>query len=119
MRSPWHLVVGFAWSLPLWVSIALGIWLTSRAFDLTFPFVGSFLVVGLPGRRGGRCRRRAGPVGFTTSISWRVTQFFGAAETCGRRGGHRAARRSFVPVTLLGLVFMWQDGLTLGRSEGA
>jgi hypothetical protein len=25
---------------------------------------------------------------------------------------------SFVPVTILGLVFMWQDGLTLGGLKG-
>ena len=46
MRQPRHLAAAVAWSIPVWLSIAVGIWLTSHAFDLTLSFVGSFLVVG-------------------------------------------------------------------------
>ena len=45
MRQPRRLLVSFALSIPLWMSIAAGIWLTSLAFHITFPFVGSFLVM--------------------------------------------------------------------------
>src|SRR4029450_3893818 len=45
MRQPRRLLVSLLLSFPLWLSIALGIWLTSRAFHITFPFDASFLVV--------------------------------------------------------------------------
>ena len=45
MRQPRRLLVSFALSIPLWMSIAAGIWLTSLAFHITFPYVGSFLVM--------------------------------------------------------------------------
>ena len=32
-------------SIPLWLSIAAGIWLTSKAFHITFPYTASFLVM--------------------------------------------------------------------------
>ena len=45
MRQPRRLLVSFALSIPLWMSIAAGIWLTSQAFHITFRYVGSFLVM--------------------------------------------------------------------------
>ena len=113
MRSPWQLVIGFAWSFPLWASIALGIWFTSRAFDLTFPFIGSFLVTGYlsvgvaaptPGAAGG----------FHYAYQMAVIQSFGAPPAAATAASFVLHAISFVPVTLLGLLYMWQDGLTLG-----
>ena len=45
MRQPGPLVTAFAFTLLFWLSIALSIWFTSLAFDLTFPFSGTFLIV--------------------------------------------------------------------------
>lgn len=45
MRRPAPLLAAFGLSILLWLSIALGVWLTSRAFDLTFRFDGSFLII--------------------------------------------------------------------------
>jgi uncharacterized protein (TIRG00374 family) len=113
MRSPWQLVIGFLWSLPLWFSIGLGIWFTSRAFGLTFPFIGSFLVTGYlsvgvaaptPGAAGG----------FHLAYQMAVTNCFGAPASVAAAAAFVLHAVSFVPVTLLGLVYMWQDGLTLG-----
>ena len=47
MRQPRRLLVSLALSVPLWLSIAAGIWLTSLAFHITLPYVGSFLVMSL------------------------------------------------------------------------
>jgi len=46
MRNPAHLGLAMLWSLPLWGFIGLDIWLTTLAFDLTLPAIGSFLVMG-------------------------------------------------------------------------
>jgi uncharacterized protein (TIRG00374 family) len=45
MRRPTRLVTALALSFPMWMSIAAGIWLTTRAFHNTFPYTGSFLVM--------------------------------------------------------------------------
>jgi uncharacterized protein (TIRG00374 family) len=113
MRSPGHLAVAMAWSVPLWLSIALGILFVSWAFDLTISFVGSFLVVGYlavgvaaptPGATGG----------FHYMYLAAMTQFFRAPADAAGAAAVILHLVSFVPVTLVGLLFMWQDGLSLG-----
>jgi uncharacterized protein (TIRG00374 family) len=113
MRRPAALVAAAAWSIPLWLSIALGIWLTSAAFDLTFSFAGSFLVtmflaVGVSAPTPG------GVGGFHYFYKLAVTQFFGANPETATAAALVLHAVSFVPVTIVGLIYMGQDGLTLG-----
>jgi uncharacterized protein (TIRG00374 family) len=120
MRSPWHFAVALAWSVPVWISIATGIICTTWAFDLNMSFMGSFLVVGYltvgvtvptPGSAGG----------FHYFYQLALTQFFGAAESPAGAAAIVLHLVSFVPVTILGVIYMWRDGLTLGqvKSVGA
>lgn len=117
MRSPGHLVVAVLWSLPIWMSIGLGIYLTTRAFDLTMGFMGSFLVMGYLAL-GVSAPTPGGAGGFHWAYLLALTQFFGASESRAGAAAIVLHAVSFVPVTVLGLVFMWQDGLTLGRLKG-
>ena len=112
MRSPAHLAVAMAWSIPLWVTIGLSIWLTSRAFDLTFSFVGTFLVVGFLAV-GVAAPTPGGAGGFHWMYLLALTQFFGADRNVAGAAAIVLHAVSFVPVTIVGLVFMWQDGLAL------
>jgi uncharacterized protein (TIRG00374 family) len=114
MRRPAHLAGSLALSFPLWMAIALNIWVTSRAFHMTFGYLGSFLVMTLlvvgvavptPGQVGG----------FHTAYKIAVTTFFGTPETTAVGAAIVLHAISFVPVTLLGLVFMAREGLSLGR----
>jgi uncharacterized protein (TIRG00374 family) len=114
MRRPAHLLGSLALSFPLWLSIALGIFVTSRAFHMTFGYLGSFLVMTLlvvgvavptPGQVGG----------FHTAYKIAVMTFFGASEPTAVGAAIVLWAVSFVPVTLLGLVFMMREGLSLGR----
>jgi uncharacterized protein (TIRG00374 family) len=122
MRRPAQLLGSLALSFPLWLSIALGIWVTSRAFHMTFGYLGSFLVMTLlvvgvavptPGQVGG----------FHAAYKVAVMTFFAAPETTAVGAAIVLHAISFVPVTLLGLVFMAREGLTFGRlaraAEGA
>jgi hypothetical protein len=113
MRQPTRLLVSLLLSVPLWMSIAAGIWVTSRAFHMTFSFVGSFLVTTLlvvgvavptPGQVGG----------FHTMYKIAVTTFFGAPEPAAVGAAIVLHAVSNVPVTLLGLVFMAREGLSFG-----
>jgi uncharacterized membrane protein YbhN (UPF0104 family) len=113
MRQPVQLLGSLALSFPLWLSIALGIWVTSRAFHMTFGYLGSFLVMTLlvvgvavptPGQVGG----------FHAAYKIAVMTFFGVPETTAVGAAIVLHAISFVPVTLLGLLFMAREGLTFG-----
>ena len=114
MRQPGRLFVSLLLSFPLWLSIAAGIWLTSRAFHMTFGYIGSFLVMTLlvvgvamptPGAIGG----------FHAMYQICVTTFFGVPTDRAVGAAIVLHAVSFVPVTLLGLAFMAREGLSLAR----
>jgi glycosyltransferase 2 family protein len=114
IRRPRQLLLVLAWSFPLWLSIAAGIWLVTRAFHIDVSYVGSFLLMTLlvagvlvptPGAVGG----------FHEAYRIGVTSFFLAPNDRAVGAAIVLHAISFVPVTLLGIVFMVQEGLTLGR----
>jgi hypothetical protein len=116
MRQPARLLVALAQSFPLWMSIAAGIWLTSRAFHITFPYPASFLVmtvlvVGVaaptPGAIGG----------FHLAYKFAVVTFFGVPPDRAIGAATVLHAISFVPVTILGVVFMMREGLTLAGAR--
>ena len=116
MRQPRRLLVSLALSVPLWASIAAGIWLTSLAFHITFAYVASFLVttmlvVGVamptPGAVGG----------FHAAYQIAVQTFFGAPDDRAVGAAIVLHAISFVPVTILGVIFMARDGLTLSSAK--
>jgi uncharacterized protein (TIRG00374 family) len=116
MRQPRRLFVSLLLSFPLWLSIAAGIWLTSRAFHITFPFDASFLVVAVlvvgvavptPGAIGG----------FHAAYEFAVQTFFAAPADRAVGAAFVLHAISFVPVTILGVLFMVGEGLTLASAR--
>jgi uncharacterized membrane protein YbhN (UPF0104 family) len=116
MRQPRRLLVSLALSVPLWLSIAAGIWLTSLAFHITFPYTGSFLVMTIlvvgvamptPGAIGG----------FHAAYQIAVQTFFGAPDERAIGAAIVLHAVSFLPVTALGIVFMAREGLTLAGAK--
>lgn len=114
MRSPARLASAAVWSVAVWLSISLGIWMASLAFDLHVSFVGSFIVVGYLAV-GVSVPTPGGAGGFHYFYKAALTNFFGANADVAAAAAIVLHLVSFVPVTIAGLVFMWQDGLTLGR----
>lgn len=116
MRHPMRLVTALALSFPMWMSIAAGIWLTSRAFHITFPYTGSFLVMTI--LVVGVAAPTPGGVGaFHAAYQFAVTEFFAAPGDRAVGAAIVLHAVSFVPVTLLGLLFMARDGLTFGSAR--
>lgn len=119
MRSPRHLLLAMSWSVALWVSIALGIIFTTWAFGLPITLLGSFLVVGYltvgvaaptPGATGG----------FHLAYKLAMIVLAPASEVSTIVAAAIVLHLvSFVPVTILGVIYMWQDGLTLGQVKAA
>ena len=114
VRQPRQFLIAVALSLPLWLSIASGIWLASRAFHIDLPFEGSFLlmtilVVGVavptPGAVGG----------FHKAFQIGAMAFYGVPKDRAIGAAIVLHAISFVPVTIVGILFMVQEGLSLGR----
>jgi len=117
VRQPRRLAMAGLLSLPLWLSIALGIWTTSRAFHIDMSYPGAFLmmavlVVGVavptPGAVGG----------FHKAYQIGAVAFFGVANDRAVGAALVLHAISFVPVTVAGAVFLAQEGLSLSRVRG-
>ena len=117
MRQPRRLLVAVALSLPLWLSIALGIWLVSRAFHIDLPYTGSFLLMALvvigvaaptPGAIGG----------FHAAYQVGAIAFYDVPNDTAVGAAVVLHAVSWVPVTVLGIVFMAREGLNLSRMRG-
>jgi uncharacterized protein (TIRG00374 family) len=113
MREPRQLIGAMLWSFPLWISIGVGIWLVTRAFDLSVPFSGAFLIM-MYLTAGVAVPTPGGAGGFHLAYQFAVTTYFGATQDEAAAAAIMLHLVSFAPVALLGFVFMWQDGLTLG-----
>jgi uncharacterized protein (TIRG00374 family) len=115
IRSPRRLLIALAWSFPLWLSIAAGIWAVAVAFRLAIPFTGSFLIVSLlvlsvavvptPGAIGG----------FHAAFRYGATTFFGAADDAAVGAAIILHVLSIGPSLLLGLYFAAHVGVNLSR----
>lgn len=116
MRQPARLALALLQSFPLWLSLAAGIWLTSQAFSITFPYAGSFLVLALltvgvavptPGQVGG----------FHVAYQVAVQTFFAAPDDRAIGAAIVLHAISFVPVTLVGAALMAREGLTFESAQ--
>ena len=101
-RHPLRLAEALAWSVPLWLAICVGIWFVTMAFHMTIPFTGSFLVVALL------------VVGVHEAFRIAATAFFGVDNDRAVGAAIVLHATTFLPITLLGALFMLQDGLGFG-----
>ncbi len=113
-RAPRLLLVSMAWTLALWVTIALQTWMVSQAFGIAMTVGGSFLqqallVIGIAMPTPG------GVGGFHEAYRIGATTFFGASNDAAIGAALTLHAISFIPTTLLGGIFMLQDGLNMGR----
>jgi uncharacterized protein (TIRG00374 family) len=112
VRRPSRLLIALLLSVPLWLSIGLGIWAVARAFGFAVPFTGSFLLIALlvigvavptPGAVGG----------FHEAFRVGATVFFGAPDSAAVGAAIVLHLFSVGPALLLGLFFAAQAGLNV------
>ena len=113
-RSPKLFFAALAWSLPVWLFGAAEVWAVTTAFGMTLPFTGSFLIQAL--LVIGVAVPTPGGVGsFHEAYRFGMTSFFAAENASAVAAAIVVHALSFVPVVILGLIFMAQDGLSLAR----
>lgn len=114
VRHPSRLVWAMAWSMVLWIAIATQVWIIVRAFNITMPFAGSFLLTAM--LVVGVAVPTPGGVGGTHEVlRLALTSFYGADNNTAVGAAILQHAVNFVPVLLVGLVFIAQDGLNLSR----
>jgi uncharacterized protein (TIRG00374 family) len=113
-RRPRELVLAVGWSLGIWALGAAEIWFVTRAFGMALPPAGSFLLQALL-VIGVSVPTPGGVGSYHEAYRFGMTTFFGASNDKAIAAAIVVHAISFVPVILLGLVFMAQDGLSLGR----
>jgi uncharacterized membrane protein YbhN (UPF0104 family) len=116
IRRPGRLLAALAWSLPLWLCIALGIWSMAMAFRFAIPFTGSFLMIALltlgvavptPGAVGG----------FHEAFRVGATMFYGAPDAAAVGAAIVLHLFTIGPALLLGLFFAAREGLNMGSMQ--
>jgi glycosyltransferase 2 family protein len=112
-KQPRNFVLAIIWSFPIWLAIAAESWLVTRGFGMALPFPGSFLLQALL-VLGVAVPTPAGVGSYHAAYRYGMTTFFGAAENQAVAAGLVLHAISFFPVVVIGLVFMVQDGLSLG-----
>jgi uncharacterized protein (TIRG00374 family) len=100
------------WSIPVWLGIAVHAWLITTAFGIAMPIAGAFLLQALL-VIGVAMPTPGGVGGYHAMYRLGVTAFFGASNDAAIGAAIVGHAASFVPVVILGSVFMIQDGLSL------
>jgi uncharacterized membrane protein YbhN (UPF0104 family) len=112
IRRPGQLLATLAASFPLWLSIALGIWAVTKAFQLDVPFTGSFLLIAL--LTIGVAIPTPGAIGsFHEAFRVGATFFYGAPNDAAVGAAIVLHALSIGPSLILGLFFAAQEGLNL------
>jgi len=114
MRQPRAVALAAVLSIFLWLSIALSIWCSALALDLTFAFADTFLIVmylvvgvAVPVPSG------VGSYHFMYQLA--ATSMFHVNRDVAAAAAIVTHAVSFLPISVLGVVYMAQDGWTLAR----
>jgi uncharacterized protein (TIRG00374 family) len=107
------IVWSVVWSFPVWLAIALEAWAVTAAFGIDMPVSGAFLLQAL--LVIGVAVPTPGAVGsYHEAYRFGVTTFFGAANDRAVAAAIVVHALTFIPVVLVGILFMAQDGLSVG-----
>jgi hypothetical protein len=113
-RSPRNFFLAIVWSFAVWLAIAAEAWAVTRAFGIAMPFSGSYLLQALL-VLGVAVPTPAGVGSYHAAYRYGVTTFFGAPEDQAVGAAIVLHAISFLPVVVAGMIFMAQDGLSVGR----
>ena len=115
-RRPGTFVAALICSFPLWLAISAEAYFVTRAFGIDMSYPGSFLLQAL--LVIGVAVPTPGAVGsFHEAYRIGVTTFFHAPNDAAVAAAIVVHAVSFIPVVLVGMIFMMQDGLSVGRLQ--
>ena len=113
LRRARTLFGAFAWSLVLWALIGGALWLASAGFGIALPLSGAATLLVLVAI-GVAVPTPAGIGGYHAAYQVGATSLYGASDEAAVGAALVLHAISFLPVTVLGVVFMAQEGVRLG-----
>ena len=113
VRSPLRVLAATGWSLVLWLTIGTGLWAVAVGFGIDMPFTGAWLMLA-PLVVGVAVPTPGGVGGFHEAFRLGATSFFGADNDTAVGAAIVLHAISVVPVVIVGLIFIIQDGLKIG-----
>jgi uncharacterized protein (TIRG00374 family) len=114
VRRPTRLACALAWSLVLWLAIALQVWVIVGALGIALPFSGSFLLTAM--LVVGVAVPTPGGIGGTHAVlRLGLTSFYGAENNAAVATAIVHHALNFVPILVLGFWFLARDGLNMAR----
>lgn len=113
LRRTRILVGAFVWSLVLWALVGGGLWLASAAFGIALPLSGAATLLVLVSI-GVAVPTPAGIGGYHAAYQVGATSLYGASDEAAVGAALVLHVISFLPVSVLGVVFMAQEGVRLG-----
>ena len=113
LRARRVLLVAFAWSLAHWAVVAAVLWLVTEAFGVALPVSGAAVLMGLT-VVGVAVPTPAGIGGYHAAYQVGATLLYGAPPAAAVAAALVLHAMSFVPVALLGVVYMVQEGIRPG-----
>ncbi len=116
LRSPAALAGAVAWSIAVWLSIALTTWAMAHAFGLGLPAAGTFTV--LMFMAVGVAVPTPGAIGaFHEAVRLAMVTLYAADNDRAVAYAVALHALSFIPVSLVTLLLVAREGLTLRRIE--
>ena len=107
---PRPLAIALLWTFVLWGATAMSLWCVTRAFGIDLDASGAIVMLGLI-IVGVAVPTPAGVGSFHAAYQLGATLLYGATDDQAVGAGLVLHLLSFAPVSVLGLVFMAQDGL--------
>jgi hypothetical protein len=114
LRNPLRLAEVGAWSLGIWLVIAIQLMLMARAFGFSMNLGQAFVIIAAS-VVGLAVPTPAGVGGFHAAIQLGLTQFMGVDPATATAYALLHHAVCFFPVTVIGLGYLGSAGLSLGR----
>jgi uncharacterized protein (TIRG00374 family) len=111
LHDPKLLLTISGYSLVFWLIICAGFWAGVHAYIPDFPYIGTFLIMTLLAI--GIAVPTPGGIGsYHLACKLGLTLFFNASEQKASAVALVTHAITFIPITLLGFIFLWKEGLS-------
>ena len=118
IRTPRHLLPLLVWTVVIWQLPAIAAWTTLRAVELDLPFLAGWVVLAFVGL-GISIPSAPGYIGVFHFAATKAVELFGIGASAGVAFALVFHVTQFIPVTLVGWLYLMREGLTLSEAAHA
>ena len=118
IRTRSHVLPLLVWTIVIWLIPAAAAWTCLRAVNLHLPWLAGWVVLAFVGL-GVSIPSAPGYVGVFHAAAVLATRIFGVPETDGLGYGIVFHVSAFIPVTVLGWIYLVREHMTLGEATRA